>query len=321
MMRSPVIETALRTMNRGISLTVLPLLGAVAVFAQGVDPAAITTFEAGTPARAADINGNFQALINAINDNAARIANLETGSAACTTRDFVVGSTYRMLAAPIGLGGENALGRPWVETAAVEEEYTFLEDGTCRSHGNSVGFALGRAEDGIHAEVKERRDDYTDPGTWEVEGNELRVTWQEPGDGWTGTISAGGNTIFVLVSEPAGDDADKPEFRPGDTRITGLAVLVKVNRKPVIGEILRDRDGSTESHHALRIVLEDKGSGPPLEYGWSQPSSDRSRVAWQRGDTLMVSKLFVQIAGSWGFFWARRGCNEDFLSEPSNLVR
>jgi hypothetical protein len=57
------------TMRTRIAL--LSIAGLVASFANAgpVDPNAITTFEAGQPARAAEVNANFDALITAINDN------------------------------------------------------------------------------------------------------------------------------------------------------------------------------------------------------------------------------------------------------------
>ena len=52
----------------------------------------VTTFSAGTPAKAAEVNNNFSALISAINDNAGRITALEDGVA----DPSVAGSTYRV---------------------------------------------------------------------------------------------------------------------------------------------------------------------------------------------------------------------------------
>ncbi len=62
------------TMRTRIAL--LSIAGLMASFAQAgpVDPSAITTFEAGQPARAAEVNANFDALITAIDDNASQLA-------------------------------------------------------------------------------------------------------------------------------------------------------------------------------------------------------------------------------------------------------
>lgn len=69
------------------------LTAAVLSFSAGtsageVDQANYTAPEAGQPATAAEIDGNFQALITAINDNAARIAELESSD--------VSGKTYQL---------------------------------------------------------------------------------------------------------------------------------------------------------------------------------------------------------------------------------
>ncbi|HEY5678630.1 MAG TPA: hypothetical protein VIS55_01040, partial [Pseudomonadales bacterium] len=57
-------------------IALLSIAGLMASFAQAgpVDPSAITTFEAGQPARAAEVNANFDALITAIDDNASQLA-------------------------------------------------------------------------------------------------------------------------------------------------------------------------------------------------------------------------------------------------------
>jgi hypothetical protein len=62
------------TMRTRIAL--LSIAGLMASFTQAgpVDPSAITTFEAGQPARAAEVNANFDALITAIDDNASQLA-------------------------------------------------------------------------------------------------------------------------------------------------------------------------------------------------------------------------------------------------------
>lgn len=295
-------------MNIRISLILLPLLGIAPVLAQGVDPAAVITFESGTPARAADINANFQVLINAINENAARLANLETSSA-CSTRDFVAGSTYQVYAVPLSFSSDSLETEA---TSVVAEEYSFYDDGTFDSHGSSTNLVLGPMEGG-GVGAKEHTDDYSEAGTWEVEGNELRLSYGDGGEGPRGTISNGGDMVFVLFNEPADEGIRAP------ARTIGLAVFVKLSRKPVIAQVVRVSEKTTETHFGLKIVLEDTGSGPPLEYGWS-PDGIQSNAVWQRGDTLLVSRNLVENYQSWGTFWARRGCSEEFVSDPVDLV-
>jgi len=47
------------------------------IFAEPVDESQVTTFQAGQPAHAAEVNQTIQALVTAVNDNAARVVELE----------------------------------------------------------------------------------------------------------------------------------------------------------------------------------------------------------------------------------------------------
>src|SRR6267143_2036394 len=70
-MREQVMRT--RSMLSGITA----LLAAASLsYAGPVGP--LTTFSAGTPARASDVNGNFSAVSTAVNDNASRITTLQS---------------------------------------------------------------------------------------------------------------------------------------------------------------------------------------------------------------------------------------------------
>ncbi|MGI9302400.1 MAG: SUMF1/EgtB/PvdO family nonheme iron enzyme, partial [Gammaproteobacteria bacterium] len=54
----------------------------------GAGPVTIpNTFQSNTPAVAAEVNGNFGAVKDAVDDNDARITGLETGNAACAGND------------------------------------------------------------------------------------------------------------------------------------------------------------------------------------------------------------------------------------------
>ena len=67
---------------------------AFAANADEVDSSAVTSFTDGTPAIADEVNANFQALIDAINDNAARIAALESSSS--SSGNSVSGATFSL---------------------------------------------------------------------------------------------------------------------------------------------------------------------------------------------------------------------------------
>jgi len=77
-------------------------------FADPVDEGQVTEFEAGQPACAADVNQTIQALITAVNDNAARVAELEAAlrNAHRPLQDMVSGSTYKFYSQTVGNGAD-----------------------------------------------------------------------------------------------------------------------------------------------------------------------------------------------------------------------
>jgi len=84
------------------------------------------TFAAGQPARAADVNANFQALATAINSLAARVSKLEGSN--LTATDFV--GTYTLNRLQTQLGGGTAA---YVATYVASATLTFAADGTVTS--------------------------------------------------------------------------------------------------------------------------------------------------------------------------------------------
>ncbi len=80
-------------MKQNISTILCTGLFSAAALAGEVDDANVTTFQANTPAIAAEVNTTIGALVTAINDNAQRIASLESGSA--TEAIDVSGHSYR----------------------------------------------------------------------------------------------------------------------------------------------------------------------------------------------------------------------------------
>ena len=112
------MECSHRGNTRSI-VSVLLLTCIVVVIGSTVEQASVTTFQPGTPALASEINGNFQALIDAIDDNAARIEDLEQGSTSLTAEDLIADSTYRFMTVPMTLGGANV---------ATEGEWRYRSD-------------------------------------------------------------------------------------------------------------------------------------------------------------------------------------------------
>ena len=62
------------------AISVYLVLGTSVALAGEVDTNSITTFQAGTPALASEVNANFSALIAPINDNAIHVSALEADS-------------------------------------------------------------------------------------------------------------------------------------------------------------------------------------------------------------------------------------------------
>ena len=78
------------------------------VNAHEVDDSVVTTFSAGTPAVATEVNTNFAELISAINDNAVRIAAFEKLSSPVISAEDLDGSRYCYHFLDVGVGAEDS---------------------------------------------------------------------------------------------------------------------------------------------------------------------------------------------------------------------
>ena len=78
------------------------------VNAHEVDDSVVTTFSAGTPAVATEVNTNFAELISAINDNAVRIAAFEKLSNPVVNAEDLDGSRYCYHFLDVGVGAEDS---------------------------------------------------------------------------------------------------------------------------------------------------------------------------------------------------------------------
>lgn len=79
--------------NLPLALAIITMIGLGTAAADPVDPANVTTFQSGTPALAGEVNSTMQALITAIDDNASRIAAMETSQASLVPGD-ISGNIY-----------------------------------------------------------------------------------------------------------------------------------------------------------------------------------------------------------------------------------
>lgn len=174
------------------------------VFADEVDQSSVTSFTDGTPAVANEVNANFQALIDAINDNAAAIATLEANSS--SDNNSVSGATFRLNQIGNILTGGSGGNDVSVVTAMIQT-YTvdFNSDG-------SLGFSGSEFEVDLEAQsgnliINANGDPVSEPGTWTQSGSSVSTSL-----GVTFTVSADGNVIllneFTTDTDSSGDRAD-----------------------------------------------------------------------------------------------------------------
>lgn len=173
------------------------LAGAVATVFAGSAVAAevgqVTTFTSGTPAVAAEVNANFQALISAINDNNSRIATLEAAQAAS---DSVSGRYYKlrdmgwiMAAHRVGQTQDMPVGDYSVQDGFARIGFYH---GNLDIHFNANGtFTLTGADFDAEMFVNSSSEigavaaDVSETGTWVQDGHDVTLTFtaeqgQEP---------------------------------------------------------------------------------------------------------------------------------------------
>jgi hypothetical protein len=186
-----------------------PLLCLLALCAFGESALAQTTvphiFTPGTPARAAEVNANFQALATAIDNVIARVNKLEGGA---VTEADVVGN-YRLSFLQVGIS-QVAVGIGETEAISYDGTFTFAADHTFTST------FIGRVNDG--------RGPHTDDGT-------IAGTWNLANNNVTFTISGQAPMVFhcaagcrVLFGTIWGSSSG-----PGDDGNNNLAILGRVN--------------------------------------------------------------------------------------------
>lgn len=174
------------------------------VFADEVDQSSVTSFTDGTPAVANEVNANFQALIDAINDNAAAIAALQENSSA--ESNSVSGATFRLnqigniLTGGAG-GNDVSVVTGMIQTYTIE----FNSDGSLGFSGTEFEVDL-EAQSG-NLSINANGDPVSESGTWSQSGSSVSTSL-----GVTFTVSADGNVIllneFTTDTDSSGDRVD-----------------------------------------------------------------------------------------------------------------
>ncbi len=169
--------------------------------ADEVDGSSVTTFEDGTPAVAQEVNANFQALIDAINDNAARLASLEASN---QNSNSVSGKTYQLNSIGIINRGDAA---NYSSTANLTDQYTatFNSNGTFQVSGTENDAALNTDNNELTLLIQNEPVSLT--GTWVQTGSTITTS-----EDFTFTVSADGNVIvFSEFLYGPYEDADESE--------------------------------------------------------------------------------------------------------------
>jgi hypothetical protein len=258
-------------MKKNNVLALISPIFALSAFADPVDNAQITTFQSGTPATAADINQNFQALIDAINDNAVRIAQLEAAARipGRTLLEQVSGSVYQFYVSELGTGTASALNGTSPNQSSNKALYlwafgeqgtlTFNTDGTLSFSSNfrereievttqgSYDGSVTPAYEQVNTVKIEKSLDDTDTaaevGTWSLSGQDL--TFITDGESTVLKVSPDGETLML------GESSDSTAGSPFGTDIGMLSVsTILGTRINPMNLNLENFDGSDYAHQS-----------------------------------------------------------------------
>jgi hypothetical protein len=148
------------------------------------------TFAAGAPARAADVNANFQALATAINELNTRVSKLEgTFTAADVAGTYTVYSIETQVRGGTGFAGVRAMAPFGTFTLAADGSVTgtWYDLGYDLSLTNVAGSMLG-------TRTQHSSQSTLSSATWSLSGNILTLTDPEGQSTMTGVV---GGRIFV----------------------------------------------------------------------------------------------------------------------------
>lgn len=193
-------------MKAKLFLTAIVLCTHFNTQASEVDSGQITTFESGTPARASEVNNTLQALIDAINDNAARIEALEAAS-----ERNVAGRTYALRGnGVIFIGGPNdsygdGFGNASAGTFLDSGTVTFAADGTLSLSLTFYEGEIGMNDGGLYQDGAEA-ENWEASGTWTQSGSDLTLVI--PGEDVVELMVSKDGSTVILAEFDAGADEE-----------------------------------------------------------------------------------------------------------------
>lgn len=205
-------------MNKQLASVVLASLMSTAAWAGEVGT--VTEFTAGSPAVAADVNGNFQALITAINDNANRIVALENAN----TDSSVAGGSYQIISLNNELASGDGNGFSTVGNGSLAGVFNFDA-----SNGSGSADFTSDALFSVSLPNNELQDlsdntAETIPFTYTQSGNDVTITFMESDGNFDVNfiVSNDGSIMTARVIEPVGPTT----FDDGSTGTTSFIELV-----------------------------------------------------------------------------------------------
>ncbi|MAY39134.1 MULTISPECIES: hypothetical protein [Spongiibacter] len=170
----------------------------------------ITTFTAGSPAVAADVNSTIQALVSAINDNASRIAALEDSA----PDNSVAGNSYQLRS----INSMVAVGDTESYSSAGPNDFANISNGTLSatltfdSTGSNGTLTIDAGNDESYEvnvptnKLENFTDDASDNSTFTFTqtGNTVSATFDEGGDEFFTLeflVSADGSLLVTATSD------------------------------------------------------------------------------------------------------------------------